>query len=180
MAFGLLLPIAPVTGLPDSGHGICVPPTVHSVQPCKTPPIPYSIVIKEWTCWWPPQPLVPLTALNPIKATVLVNGLPAMTFGDQFTPHVSVCTNIVIYMCPCQNGLCPVPTPEPCSILTIEDNAGTGHIRFLFSSTLTVFANKLPVGRVLDPLGIGTPGWMGWSYPCNSVVAYGSPNVLSS
>lgn len=180
MAFGLLLPVAPITGLPDSGHGICIPPTVHSVQPCKTPPIPYSIVIKEWTCWWPPTPLIPISPLSAIKATVLVNGLPCMTFGDAFTPHTSTCTNIIIYMCPCGKGLCPVPTPIPCSNLTIEDNAGIGHVRFAFTSTLTVFACKLPVARVLDPLGVGTPGWMGWSYPCNSIIAYGSPNVLSS
>lgn len=181
MAYGLLLPVAPITGLPCSGHGICIPSTVHSVQACKTPPIPYSIVIKEWTCWWPPTNLVPINPLAAIKATVLINGLPCMTFGDMFTPHISTCTNIIIYMCPCpKSALCPVPTPIPCSLLTIEDNAGTGHPRFAFTSTLSVFSTKLPLARVLDPLGVGTPGWMGWSYPCNSVIAYGSPNVLSS
>lgn len=180
MAYGLLLPVAPITGLPDSGHGICIPPTVHSVQACGTPPVPYSIVIKDWTCWWPPQPLIPLNPLSALKATVLTNGLPTMTFGDVFTPHISACTNIVIYLCPCGKGLCPVPTPIACSILTIEDCAGIGHFRFAFTSTLTVFALKLPVARVLDPLGVGTPGFLGWSYPCNSMIAYGSPTVLSS
>jgi len=83
-------------------------------------------------------------------------------------------------MCPCPKGLCPVPTPIACSILTVEDCAGVGHFRFAFTSTLTVFALKLPVARVLDPPGVGTPGFLGWSYPCNSMIAYGSPTVLSS
>ena len=88
MAYGLLLPVAPITGLPCSGHGICIPGTVHSVQACGTPPVPYSIKIKEWTCWWPPQPLIPYTALNPLKALVLTNGLPTMTLGDVFVQHI--------------------------------------------------------------------------------------------
>ena len=177
MAYGLLLPVAPITGLPCSGHGICIPGTVHSVQACVTPPVPYSIKIKEWTCWWPPQPLIPYTALNPLKALVLTNGLPTMTLGDVFVNHISPCTNIVIYMCPCGKALCPIFTPIICSALTIEDMAGIGHIRFLMATSLTVFVTKLPIGRVLDPLGIG---FRFWSYPCSSVVAYGSPTVLSS
>jgi len=176
MAYGFLLPVAPITGLPCSGHGLCIPSTVHSVQSCGSPPIPYSITIKNFTCWWPPLPLIPAGAINPLKATVLTNGLPTMSFGDVFTNHPSPCTNIIIYMCPCGKGVCPVPTAIPCSALTAED-AGIGHIRFLQATSLTVYVTKLPIGRILDPLGIGFPGF---SYPCSSVVAYGSPNVLSS
>ena len=54
MAFGFLKPVTSLNGLPDSGHGLCLPSTVHSVQACGSPPIPYSIVIKNKTCWWPP------------------------------------------------------------------------------------------------------------------------------
>jgi hypothetical protein len=177
MAYGFLKPVAAHNALPCSGHGLCLPPTVHSVQGCSSPPIPYTIKVKDLTCWWPPYPLVPLTALNPLRALVLVHFLPIYLLGDTFTPHWSACTNIVIYMCPCGPNICPFPTPIPCSILTIEDAGGVGHPRVLFTTTLTVFALKLPVGRMLDPLGLGFPGW---SYPCSSVVAWGSATVWSA
>jgi len=177
MAYGFLKPVAAHNALPCSGHGLCLPPTIHSVQWCGTPPIPYTIKVKDFTCWWPPYPLVPLTALNPLRAMVLVHFLPIYLLGDTFIPHFSTCTNIVIYLCPCGNSICPKPTPFACSILTIEDAGGIGHPRVLFTTTLTVFALKLPVGRMLDPLGIGFPGW---SYPCSSVVAWGSATVWSS
>jgi len=176
MAYGMLLPVAPYTGLPCSGHGICIPSTVHSVQACGTPPIPYTIRIKEFTCWWPPFPMILTGTLSPLKATVLTNFLPTLTFGDMFINHPSPCTNIIIYICPCGKAMCPIPTPIPCSALTIED-MGIGHMRFLWATTFATYCTKLPIGRILDPLGIGFPGF---SYPCSSVVAYGSPNVLSS
>ena len=89
MAFGALLPVSSLNGLPCSGHGLCIPSTIHSVQACGTPPIPYSIVIKEYTCWWPPQPLIPIFPVTPYRATVLVNRIPIMLHGDTFTPPVS-------------------------------------------------------------------------------------------
>jgi hypothetical protein len=52
-----------------------------------------------------------------------------------------------------------------------------GHPRVVMATTLTVFALKLPVARILDPLGVGFPGF---SYPCSSVVAFGHPTVLAS
>jgi hypothetical protein len=52
-----------------------------------------------------------------------------------------------------------------------------GHPRVVMATTLTVFALKLPVARILDPLGIGFPGF---SYPCSSVVAFGHPTVLAA
>ena len=61
--------------------------------------------------------------------------------------------------------------------LTIEDNGGVGHIRVCNATTLTVFAHKRPLARILDPLGVGIPGW---SYPCYSVIAFGHPTVLAS
>ena len=82
MAFGYLLPVSSLNGLPCSGHGLCLPSTVHSVQACGTPPIPYSIVIKEFTCWWPPQPLIPIFPVTPYRATVQVNRIPIMLHGD--------------------------------------------------------------------------------------------------
>lgn len=177
MAYGFLKPVASLNGLPCSGHGLCIPSTIHSVQACGTPPIPYSIIIKNFTCWWPPMPLIPLTAINPFRATVLVNMIPIMLMGDVFTNHPSVCTNIIIYICPCGPNLCAIPTPIPCSPLTIEDMGALGHPRVVMATTLTVFALKLPVARILDPLGVGFPGF---SYPCSSVVAYGHPTVLAS
>jgi hypothetical protein len=177
MAYGFLKPVGSINGMPCSGHGLCIPSTIHSVQACGTPPVPYTILIKNFTCWWPPTSLIPLTGLNPIRATVLVQGLPILCGGDVFTPHVSVCTNIIIYICPCHKGMCPIPTPVACSLLTIEDAPGTGHARVLMPTTLTVYAFKVPVGRILDPLGVGFPGF---SWPCSSVVAFGHPTVLSS
>ena len=177
MAYGFLKPVASLNGLPCSGHGLCIPSTIHSVQSCGSPPIPYSIIIKNFTCWWPPYPLIPLTAVNPFRATVLVNSVPIMLMGDTFSLHFSTCTNIIIYLCPCGNAICAIPTPILCSPLTIEDNGGIGHVRTVVSTTLTVFALKLPVARILDPLGVGFPGW---ALPCSSVVAWGHPTVLSS
>lgn len=177
MAYGFLKPVASLNGLPCSGHGLCIPSTIHSVQACGTPPIPYSIVIKNFTCWWPPLPLIPLTAINPFRATVLVNMIPIMLMGDVFINHPAVCTNIIIYLCPCGKAICAIPTPIPCSPLTIEDMGVIGHPRVVMATTLTVFALKLPVARILDPLGVGFPGF---SYPCSSVVAFGHPTVLAS
>lgn len=177
MAVGILKPVAVLNGLPCSGHGIPMPTAVHNQQPCHTPPIPFSIVIKDKTCWWGPQSLKPLTAVNPLRATVLVNGIPIMLMGDAFTPHKSTTTNIINYVCPCGNSVCIKPTPIPCGKLTIEDAGGIGHPRVLEATTTTVYALKLPIGRILDPLGVGKP-FVSW--PCRSVVSYGSPTVLSS
>ena len=71
--------------------------------------------------------------------------------------------------------MCIIPTPFGGSILTIEDKFGVGHERVLNATTFTVFALKRRVARLLDPLGVGLPRV---SWPCKSVVAYGSPNVL--
>jgi len=177
MAFGFLRPVSSLNGLPCSGHGLCLPSTIHSVQSCGSAPIPYSITIKNFTCWWPPQPLIPIFPVTPMRATVLVNGIPISVMGDTFTPHIAVCTNIIIYICPCGKSMCPIPTPIPCSILTIEDAGGVGHMRTLMATTLTVFAFKRPIARILDPLGVGFPGF---SYPCSSVVAWGHATVLAS
>ena len=124
MAFGFLKPVTSLNGLPCSGHGLCLPSTVHSVQSCGSAPIPYPIVIKNKTCWWPPTPLIPIFPITPDRAMVQVNRIPVMVFGDTFTFHIAVCTNIIIYICPCGKSMCPIPTPIPCSILTIEDNGG--------------------------------------------------------
>lgn len=177
MAIGLLKPVAIHNGLPCSGHGIAIPLAKHHAShPCGAPPIPKPIKIKNKTCWWGPQSLIPLTALNPLRATVLVNGTPIMLMGDTFTPHKTVTTNIVVYMCPCGTSVCPKPTPIPCGKLTIEDMGGIGHTRTLQATTTTVYALKLPIGRILDPLGIGKT-FVSW--PCSSVVSYGSPTVLA-
>ena len=173
MPFGLVKPVAALNGLPCSGHGLCLPPVVHSTQSCGSPPIPRTIKIKEYSCWWPPLSLIPIFPITPDRATVLVHGFPIMLSGDTFIPHPSTCTNIVIYMCPCGNAVCPVPTPIPCSVLTLEDK-GVGHARTAYPTTIFTFALKRLVIRILDPLGVGFPGW---SYPCSSVVAYGSMTV---
>ena len=56
-------------------------------------------------------------------------------------------------------------------------NGGVGHERVVQATSLTVYAFKVPVARILDPLGVGFPGF---SYKCSSVVAYGSATVLAS
>ena len=124
MAFGYLLPVSSLNGLPCSGHGLCLPSTIHSVQSCGSTPIPYSIVIKEYTCWWPPQPLIPIFPVTPYRATVQVNRIPIMIHGDTFTPHIAVCTNIIVYMCPCGKSMCP--TPPPSSIVRVLQGIGVG------------------------------------------------------
>lgn len=174
---GITLPVAFHANLPCSGHGVCIPMAVHSTQPCGSPPIPQSIVIKNFTCWWPPFPLTPISPVVVTNALVQVHRLPIMLGFDAFTPHPSVCTNIIIYMCPCGPSICPIPTPIPCSVLTAEDMGGVGHPRFVVPTTFTVWALKRPVARVLDPLGFGQRFM---SYPCRSVVAFGAPLVLSS
>ena len=98
MAFGFLKPVASLNGLPCSGHGLCLPSTIHSVQSCGSPPIPYSIVIKEFTCWWPPTPMIPIFPVTPLRATVLVNRIPIMLLGDTFTPHIAACTLSLIHI----------------------------------------------------------------------------------
>jgi hypothetical protein len=174
---GWISPVAFHAGLPCSGHGICIPPAVHSTQPCGSPPIPRSIVEKNFTCWWPPFPLIPINPLTVANALVLVHKMPIMLNFDMFIPHPSTCTNLVLYLCPCGKGVCVIPTPIPCSVLTIEDMGGVGHPRMVQATSLTVWALKRQVARVLDPLGFGMPFL---SYPCRSVVAYGAPLVLSS
>ena len=176
MALGVLRPVSFHNGLPCSGHGIPIPSTIHSTQPCGSPPIPYSITIKNKTCWWPPQPLIPLEALNPLRATVLVHRLPIMLEMDTFTPHISVTTNIINYLCPCGKLTCIIPTPVLCGLLTMEDMGGVGHVRVAESTTFTVFALKRRVLRIIDPLGAGKPKL---SWPCSSVVAFGSATVLA-
>jgi hypothetical protein len=177
MAYGLLKPVASLNGLPCSGHGLCLPSAIHSIQSCGTPPVPYTILIKNFTCWWPPFPLIPIFPVTPERATVLVNFIPVMLMGDAFQFHISTCTNLILYLCPCGKGICVIPTPIPCSVLTAEDNGGVGHLRVVISTTFTVFALKRPIARILDPLGVGFPGF---SYPCSSVVAWGHPTVLAS
>ena len=169
------MPVASHNGLPCSGHGIPISSTIHNQQPCGSPPIPFTIEIKDKTCWWPPTPLIPLTGLTPERSTVLVNKLPIMLEMDVFTPHISPTTNIINYLCPCGKAMCIIPTPIICGLLTIEDKGGVGHERVLNATTFTVFALKRRVARMLAPLGVGVPKA---SWPCKSVVAYGSPTVL--
>ena len=174
---GFISPVAFHAGLPCSGHGIPIPPAIHSTQPCGTPPIPQTILIKNQTCWWMPFPLIPINPLTVGNALVLVHKMPIMLGFDAFIPHPSFTTNIVLYLCPCGKGVCVIPTPIVGSILTAEDMGGVGHIRVVYPTTFTVWALKRPVARALDPLGIGARFF---SYPCRSVVAYGAPLVLSS
>ena len=133
------MPVASHNGLPCSGHGIPIPATIHNQQPCGSSPIPFTIEIKNKTCWWPPTPLIPLTGLTPERATVLVNKIPIMLEMDVFTPHRSITTNIINYLCPCGKAMCIIPTPFGGSILTIEDKFGVGHERVLNATTFTVF-----------------------------------------
>ena len=169
------LPVASHNGLPCSGHGIPRPATIHNTQPCGSTPIPFTIELKNKTCWWPPTPMIPLVGLSPLRATVLVNKLPIMLEMDSFIQHRSITTNIVNYTCPCGKAMCIIPTPFGGSILTIEDKGGIGHERVVTATTYTVFALKRRVARILDPLGVG-PRFRSW--PCKSVIAYGSPTVL--
>ena len=82
------------------------------------------------------------------------------------TPHKTGSSGIVM-VGPCGQTP-PRPMPCHCSMLTTEDAKGVGHPRKLTALTKTVYANKLAMGKVADPLGP----------PCLSVISQGSPNVM--
>ena len=133
MALGILKPVASLNSLPCSGHGL-----LQSNQPCGS----LTIVVGPY-CWWAPQPLIPLEAVNPLRATVLVNGLPIMLFGDTFTPHTSTTANIINYLCPI--GKAMVLSQHPyLRYLTVEDMVVLV-TSICVRQQLTVYALKRPL-----------------------------------
>jgi len=164
----------PPVGLPAgiylgscSGHGICIPATIHAAVPCGTP---CSLVPKKpvaamnATALWPPFPQTPLNVMQTIFNVVINNNIP---IGDQdlLTNHPSTCTQIVTYVCK------DPPKPKPCPVkdLAAEDAAAGGaHPRKATATTKSVLANGKRLCRVSDPLGP----------PCLSLISGGAVNVL--
>jgi hypothetical protein len=150
-----------------SGHGRTYPAHQHSVEncgtTCMTVKVQLPVAVKDGVCMWPPAVLAPA---GPYLRTVIVNGIIPICDQDVLTPHKSPTTNIVM-VGPCGQTP-PVPMPCVCSLLTAEDARGIGHPRKLTALTKTVYANKLAMGKVGDPLGP----------PCISTISQGSPNVF--
>lgn len=148
-----------------SGHGKCIPPTIHATVNCGTPcqAVPKkSVATMDATNIWPPFPQLPLTPKVP---TVLINGIAPILDQDVLTSHPSKCTQLVTLVCKEP----PPPMPCPTAVLCAEDVAGGGaHIRKATATSATVFINGKRACRVGDPLGP----------PCLSKIANGAKNVL--
>ncbi len=150
----------------DSGHGVAINGHIHMTQPCGTTCATTAtkpVAAKDVECFWPPTLLAPA---GPYLRTVIINGIMPILDQDVLTPHRAGSSGIVMV------GPCGQTPPRPmtchCSMLTTEDAKGTGHPRKLTALTKTVYANKLAMGKVGDPLGP----------PCLSVISQGSPNVM--
>ena len=149
-----------------SGHGVAANGHIHMTQPCGTTCMTTAtkpVAAKDVECLWPPQLLQPA---GPYLRTVIVNGIMLILDQDILTPHKAGSSGIVM-VGPCGQTP-PRPMPCHCSMLTTEDAKGVGHPRKLTALTKTVYANKLAMGKVADPLGP----------PCLSVISQGSPNVM--
>lgn len=148
-----------------SGHGKCIPATVHATVPCGTPceGVPKKpIAAMDATNIWPPFPQLPQ---SPITPTVLINGISPILDQDILTNHPASCTQLVTLVCKEP----PPPMTCPTSALCAEDVAGGGaHIRKATATSATVFIMGKRACRVGDPLGP----------PCLSKIANGAKNVL--
>lgn len=151
-----------------SGHGTCIPATVHGTVPCGTPcpgvpPKPLASLDKSLL--WPPFPQVPLSVMSTVF-NVVINGQIPIVDQDLLTNHPGTCTNLVKF-----SGCDPTPAAIPCppANLCAEDVAGGGaHVRKAFATSKSVFMNGRRACRVNDPLGP----------PCLSRIGTGSPNVF--
>jgi len=148
-----------------TGHGKCIPATIHAAVPCGTPCIkvpPKPIAAMDATNIWPPFPQLPL-AVKPCN--VLINGIVPILDQDVLTNHPPTCTQLVTLVCQTP----PPPMPCPTQTICVEDKAGGGaHIRKAFATQKRVLVNGKPLCRVADPLGP----------PCLSKIAGGAINVL--
>ena len=152
----------------DSGHGICIPATIHAVVPCGTPCVgapPKSLLTMNKSSIWPPFPQVPLAVMTGVSNVIISGNMPIVD-QDLLTNHPATCTQLIKF-----TGCEPIPAAIPCptSVLCAEDVAGGGaHIRKATATTKSVFVNGRRLCRVADPLGP----------PCLSKIATGSPNVF--
>lgn len=148
-----------------SGHGKCIPSTIHATVSCGTPcqAVPKKpIAAMDATNIWPPFPQLPQ---SPVVPTVLINGIAPILDQDVLTNHPPSCTQLVTLVCkePPPPMVCPTQT------LCAEDVAGGGaHIRKATATSATVFIMGKRACRVGDPLGP----------PCLSKIANGSINVF--
>ena len=166
---------APTPGLPcalymgkDSGHGICIPITIHATVPCGTPcsAVPKKpLAAMNATAMWKPFVQMPASVMTTVFNVVVNNQVPIVD-QDFLVNHPAVkCTQLVAYTC----NSPPKPKPCPVSSLCAEDVAGGGaHIRQAKATTKSVIINGRRVCRVSDPLGP----------PCLSLIATGAVNVL--
>lgn len=153
----------------DSGHGRCIPMTIHAVVPCGTPCIgapKKSVVALDASIIWPPFTQTPLNVIQTVF-NVVINGQIPIVDQDSLVPHPGgPCTNLIKF-----SGCDPVPSALPCTAAEIsaEDVAGGGaHPRTAKATTKSVFINGRRACRVGDPLGP----------PCLSLIATGAPTVF--
>ena len=138
--------------------------------PMKTTP-PYHPVMGHWL----PAPQLPFTV--PLCSTVIINGIIPIVNNDLLSLHPTES----VYTAVRTVGKCTITAPTNaywCHAYTGIGNVGgretkAGHIRKCFATTKTVFFQGNLAGRMGDPLGDGTP-----TFPCESVIAGASPNVL--
>lgn len=154
-----------------SGHGICIPANVHSVEncgtECNTVKIKKSVATMNATNMWAPWPQTPLSVMTTVFNVVVNNNIPIVD-QDALINHPSKCTQTIKLA-----GCDPLPAPPfiicPTSTLCIEDIAGGGgHVRIAKATSKSVFMNGRRACRVSDPLGP----------PCLSKIATGAVNVL--
>jgi len=152
-----------------SGHGICVPLNVHSVEPCGTEcglvKTKKSVAVMNATNMWASWPQTPLAVMTTVF-NVVVNGNIPIVDQDALINHPSKCTQLIKFQ-----GCDPIPAAIVCPTgsLCIEDVAGGGgHVRVAKATCATVFMNGRRACRVADPLGP----------PCLSLIATGAVNVL--
>ena len=139
-------------------------------HPALTPMVvPKPVSAMDATTMWPPTSQLPN---GPTVTDVVINGKIPIVDQDILTPHPT----------PTQHATssagykCFVTRITPACHCTVGvaggREAAAGHSRKLMATSKTVFINSKRAGRIGDPLGDKSP-----AFPCNSVVAGGSPNV---
>lgn len=147
----------------------CAPGNLDSIVP--KPMLDHALVGS-----WLPTAQLPLTPLGAAR-NVFINGIIPIVDQDLLTPHPT----LSVYSVTRTVGKCTIVSPTNawwCHAYTgIGNLAGRetaiGHARKAFATTLTVWINGRRACRVGDPLGDFTP-----AFPCLSLIAGGSPNVI--
>ena len=132
--------------------------------------VPKPVAAMNATTIWPPIAQLPN---GPTVTNVVINGKIPIVDQDILTPHPTPTQHLTMSV----GYKCFTTRNTPAWWCTIGVAAGretaAGHSRKLLATSKTVFINARRAGRIGDPLGDQTP-----AFPCTSVVAGGSPNVM--